>query len=239
MKRNNVFTMLVLMVLLSVLCINNVNAQKNNKKITITGTVLDADKNPVVNAIVMVDGEKTNFVTDANGKYKIKVKPTAAKIGLFTFGFGMKEVEITGRSQIDFNFAKSGTDQAVGKDAAAGEEGVNTGYGYIKNKNTVTQVNKIDGKKKKYASYSSISDMIIREVSGVRYSGGEYIIQDSKNLFGAVAALLVLDGVPVPTFDNISPTQVESIEVLKNTAAAMYGSRASGGVIVIKTKIEN
>lgn len=227
------------MVLVSVLCINNVSAQKNNKKITITGTVLDADKKPVVNAIVMIDGEKTNSMTDANGKYKIKVKPTALKIGIFTFGNGMSEEAISGKTQVDFNFNTQSVQQAQDKEVAPGEEGVNSGYAYIKKKNQTNQISKIDGTKSKYASYASISDMIRREVGGITGNGDTYYIQGSKNLAGPVPALLVLDGVYVSSFDGVSPSSVESIEVLKGSSAAMYGSRGYGGVILLKTKIQN
>lgn len=228
-------------ILLSVLTVNSINAQKSNKKITITGTVLNSAKQPIANAIVMIDGEKTNSLTDSQGKYKIKVKPTAAKIGIFTFGSGIKEEEISGRTEIDFNFGGSAsrsqqtTDEAI----APGQQGVNTGYGMVKEKNLTTTVDKIDGTDKKYASYHSIADMIQREVSGVRINGSSVIIQDSKDLFGSVYALVVVDGVYMNELPDISPSTVKSIEVLKGTSAAMYGSRGYGGVIVIKTKLQN
>jgi TonB-dependent SusC/RagA subfamily outer membrane receptor len=100
-------------------------------------------------------------------------------------------------------------------------------------------VNKIDGTNKKYASYHSIGDMIQREVSGARLNGTSVIIQDSKDLFGSVYALIVVDGVYMNELPDIQPAQVKSIEVLKGSSAAMYGSRGYGGVIIIKTKMQN
>lgn len=229
---------LFFLILLSVLCFNTISAQKNNKKITITGTVLDIAKSPIVNAIVMIDGQKTSSVTDSKGTYKIKVKRNAIKIGIFTFGNGIIEEVIDGRIQINFNFGTA-SQQLPDQTIAPGEEGVNVGYGYVKKKNLTNQVNKIDGTNKKYASYSSIYEMIQREVSGVRFSGSSAIIQDSKNLFGSVPALIVVDGVYMDNIPDIPPTSVESIEVLKGSSAAIYGSRGYGGAIVIKTKIKN
>jgi outer membrane receptor protein involved in Fe transport len=81
--------------------------------------------------------------------------------------------------------------------------------------------------------------MITRENSGVKYTGSSYIIQDSKDFFGSVPALLVVDGVYVDNFDGISPSSVESIVVLKGSSAAIYGARGYGGAIVLKTKIQN
>ena len=185
----------VLIMLLSVLCMTTVSAQKSkkNKKIVIEGTVTDINKAPISNAIIMIDGAKTNSVTNAKGE----------------------------------------TSAAQNK----GEEGVNVGYGSVKKKNVVTQVNSIEGNTKKYASYRNIYDMISREVSGVRVNGRSVVIRGSKDLFGDVPALFVVDGVPTDDVSNISPTDVKSIQVLKGSAAAIYGSRAYGGVILIKTKI--
>lgn len=231
-------TKLFLFLLLSFLCVNIISAQNNNKKITITGTVLNATKEPITNAIIMVDEQKTSSVTDSKGNYKVKVKPTAVKIGIFTFGNGTAEEVINGRTQIDFNFGTIGSQQPTDQNIKPGEEGVGVGYSTVKKKNLTTDVNKVDGENKKYASYSSMSEMIRREISGVKVSGGEVIIQGSKNLSGPVAALIVVDGVYMDVLPDIPPMQVKSIEVLKGTSAAIYGSRGYGGAIIIKTKIQ-
>ena len=228
---------LFFLVLMSALCITGLNAQKSNKKITITGTVLDASKKPIVNAIIMIDDQKTNSVTDEKGNYRIKVKPPVTKIGIFTFGYGTAEVEINGRTQIDFNFGNSSSQQPADQTIAPGEQGINTGYGVVKKKNLTTDADKIDGTNKKYASYSNIADMIQREVAGCRINMGSVIIQDSKNLLGSLPALIIVDGVYMDALPDIPPTSVKSIEVLKGTAAAIYGSRGSGGAIIIKTKL--
>jgi TonB-dependent SusC/RagA subfamily outer membrane receptor len=187
----------------------------------------------------MIDDQKTNSITDANGKYKVKVKPTAAKISIISFINGTYEDSIKGRSQIDINFGSKSTAETPDTDLKPGDQGVNTGYGLVKQKNLTTTVNKIDGTNKKYASYQSISQMIEREVSGVRISGGSVIIQGSADLFGEVPALIVVDGNSSYSLPDIPPSYVKSIEVLKGTSAAIYGSRGYGGVIIIKTKVQN
>ncbi len=231
-------TKLLFLIMLSFLCINNISAQKSNKKITITGTILDADSVPIPNSIIMIDGQKTNSVTNSNGEYKIKVKPTAKRIGIFTFGSGFREEAINGRTNITIRLSKV-TAQKPDEVNAEGEQGVGVGYASVKKKNVTTQVSSIDGTKSKYASYSNIADMIQREVSGVKISGSTVVIQDSKDFFGSVPALIVVDGVYMNGLPDISPVQVKSIEVLKGASAAIYGSRGYGGVIVIKTKIQN
>lgn len=230
---------IVFLLLISVVCIYGISAQKSNKKITITGTVVDASGNPVGNAIVMIDGKNTSSITDSKGFYQVKVKSDAERIGILTFGSGLIEESISGRTEINLKFGVSATQQKTGPEIEPGDEAVNTGYGYVKQKNVTTEASKIDGTNKKYASYSSVYEMIQREVSGVRISGTSIIINESKDFFGNIPALLVVDGTYVTDFSNISPSSVESIEVLKGTAAAMYGSRGYGGAVVIRTRLKN
>jgi hypothetical protein len=228
-----------LLILLAAVSFSSMEAQKNNKKFTITGTVLSAEKAPIVNAIIMIDDQKTNSLTDANGKYKIKVKPSASKIGIFTFGFGTAEDSIKGRTQIDFNFGTTKARETAVKEIDPGDQGVNTGYGVVKKKNLTTDVSKIDGTNKKYAAYQSIKEMILREVAGVKIDGSSVIIQGSKDFFGATPALIVVDGVSSYDLPEIPPSSVKSIEVLKGTSAAIYGSRGYGGAVIIKTTLQN
>lgn len=215
------------------------SSQKNSTKITITGTALDVAKSPIVNTIIMIDNKKTSSITDSKGTYKIKVKRNASKIGIFTFGNGIIEEDINGRTLINFNFRTMASQQLPKQNILPGEEGVNVGYNYTKRKHVTPGVTKIDGTNKKYYKYSSIYDMITREVAGVKVDGGNIIIQESRNLWGYVPALLVVDGVYVNSIGNIPPSSVESIVVLKGTSAAIYGSRGYGGAIIIKTKIYN
>lgn len=227
------------LVILSLLCFDTVTAQKKDKKITITGTVVDASDHPVSNAIVMIDGKNTTVVTGQSGEFKIKVRGDAERLGIFTFTNGIKEEAIEGRTEINFKFSTAGDQRQADQGIEPGEEAVNTGYSYVKKKNLTKEISRIDGTNKKYASYRTIFEMITREVPGVRISGNDIIIQDSKDFFGSVKALLIVDGVYVDDISNISPAVVESIEVLKGTAASMYGSRGYGGAVIIKTKINN
>jgi hypothetical protein len=230
---------ILFLILLSVFCLNSVNAQKSNSKIMITGTVKDVYYGPIAKAFVMIDGQKTSAVTDSKGRFKIRVNQNATKIGIVAFGNGIIEETINGRVEINFQFKSLASQQEQYQNIQLGEEAVNTGYSHIKKKNLTSDITKIDGRNKKYASYASIYEMIQREVSGVQIYGGTIIIQDSQDLFGFVPALLVVGGVYVDTIGDIRPSSVESIEALKGTSASIYGSRGYGGAIVIKTKIQN
>jgi hypothetical protein len=227
----------ILLFLITVLSIGSISAQKATRRIEIKGKVLDVYSSPVANAIIMLDDQKTGTVTDSKGNYKIRVKPGTFKISVFSFGNGTLETAIKGRKVINFNFSSIVAMQS-NPDLRNGEQGVNTGYGVVKKKNLTTDISKIDGTNAKYATYSSLQEMIQREVSGVQVDGTDLVIQGSQNLLGNVHPLIVLDGVYMDHLPDIPPVTVSSIEVLKGTSASIYGSRAFGGAIVIKTRIQ-
>ena len=194
----------ILLLIIAVFYVNGISAQKPGRRVEIKGIVLDVYHAPIANAIIMVDNKKTNSVTDSRGNYKIKVKPGASKIGVFTFGNGTIEDYINGRTRINFNFSTMST-LKYNPRFSDGEQGVNTGYGQVKKRNLTTDVSKIDGTNKKYASYSSISEMIQREVSGVQFFNGDPIIQGSQNFFGYIPPLIVVDGVYMDHLARYTP----------------------------------
>lgn len=248
--------------LLFFLFTGSISAQKSNNKITITGTVLDGNDSPVVDAIILIDNRKTKIRTDSAGNYKIKVKADASRIGIFTFGNGYLEEDINGRDRINvsfktlayrhyrnnrpgekdtfgksYNYPDYGNMELHGRTIPSGEEAVDVGYATIKKKYLTTDISYIDGTNKKYASYNSVYDMIQREVSGVMVFDKTIVIQGTGS-FGAVTPLLIIDGVyaSMESLDDIQPMQVKSISVLKGTSAAIYGSRGFGGAIIVRTK---
>lgn len=207
--------------------------QKNNKKIIITGVVVDVNHNPVIDAIIVIDNKKTNCSTDNNGFYKVKVKPSAEKIGIFTFESVASEEVINGRKTINFTLATSNLQQIINQNNTEDEEEIDIGYGTVKKKNMTSSSNRIDGQNKRYASYSNIYDMIGGEVPGVQVSGRNIKIQGVSSINSGTEPLLIVDGITVNSIDNIQPKMVKSIEVLKGSAASIYGSRSANGVILI------
>jgi len=210
----------------------NSYGQKTNRKVTISGYVVDGTQSSVANAIVTVDGQKTDVLTNDKGYYKIKVKPGSSKIGIFTLTNGALEEEINGRTRINFQFEGSVPDQVVEK-ASPDDDVVDIGYGKVKRRDVTSNVNKIDGNNPKYASYRNIYDMIRGEVPGVQVVGNSIKIQGASSLTLSTEPLYVVDGVTVNSIDNILPYQVKSIQVLKGSSASIYGSRGANGVIVI------
>jgi TonB-dependent SusC/RagA subfamily outer membrane receptor len=223
---------LVLYMIVTVILSTASFGQKTGRKIRITGSVVDGTEASIANAIIMIDGEKTEFVTDRKGLYKIRVSSDNTKIGVFTFTNGILEEPLYGRSVINFKFEGSVPDQA-GDDTDPGEEVIDMGITTVKKKTVTGSVGKIDGRQSKYASYNTIYDMIRGEIPGVQVNGTSILIRGVSSIMGSNEPLFVVDGVPVNTIDNIQPQMVRSIQVLKGSAASIYGVRGSNGVIVI------
>lgn len=208
------------------------SGQNTGRKITITGKVVDGTSAPVANAIIMIDGEKTDYLTDRDGSYKIKVGKENTKIGVFTSPDRMIEEVLDGRNVINFKFTISVPEQYKGK-RDIDNEVVDVGYRNAKKNSLTSPVGEIKGTKSKYASYNNIYDMIRGEVPGVAVNGTSIMIRSTTTVNGNTEPMFVVDGVPVNTIDNIQPIDVRSISILKGSSAAVYGSRGSNGVIII------
>lgn len=223
-----------LLVLISFTMFSEMSAQKADKKITITGKVVDMNRNPVYGAQIMIDGKSTGSVTDNEGYYKIKVKPSAVQIGIFTTVTGAKEEPINARTRINFDLEKYIPPQVnAGKNVSDGDV-VGTGYDVSKKKDITKPVTKSDVSGKEYASFSSIYEMLMT-VPGVSVSGTNVTVRGAQTM-GNQSPLFVVDGRVVSSVSVIDPAMVKSIEVLKGPSASIYGVQGANGVILIKLK---
>lgn len=203
-------------------------AQNSGKKITITGIVTDINNQPIANAVILVDTKNTGIMTDINGLYKIKVKPGASRISVLTLTGGQAEEEIAGRTDIDIQL---GVVKSAGTKAQTEEELVNIGYGNTTKDDMTTSTRKIKSNKDKNATYSTIYEMLRADPS-VQVSGSNVVIRGVGSNSSTVPLFLV-DGVVVPSLDNVSPQLVKSIEILKGADATIYGARGANGVILV------
>jgi len=209
-----------------------VSGQKNNKMIVISGLVTNVRQKPLAGAMVLIDGKNTNRTTNNNGIYKIKVRPDADSITIVTFTNEIRTVAINGRTNIDFILVALPLSQQKAQEKQSNDEQVNIGYGSVNRKNLSTPVTTADGRNNRYASYRDIYD-ILRELPGVIVSGNSVRIQGVSSINSGTQPLFVVDGIPVGTIDQISPSTVANISVLKGASTAVYGSRGANGVIII------
>jgi TonB-dependent SusC/RagA subfamily outer membrane receptor len=221
------------LVLLSVIICLPAAGQKKAKKIVLSGYVTDNSGKPVQGAMILIDKKYSNIQTDDKGFYRLKIKPDAKLLTVFTTKTGNEVVGINGRTSINIKLGGSALNQSP---ATEKSDMVDIGYATSDRKNATSQVNKIDATSDKYASYPNIYEMLRGIVPGVQVSGKTITIQGVNSANGRTPPLFVVDGNVVSSIDDIVPVQVKSIEVLKGASASIYGSRGQNGVILIHLK---
>lgn len=109
------------------------------------------------------------------------------------------------------------------------------GYGYINEKDLLYAASHLEQENNDFCNYANIFDLIKGRFSGVTVSGNNVYIRGSGSFTGQIQALYILNGIETSTIDWISPCQIKSIDILKDSNAAIYGSRGGNGVVIINT----
>ena len=206
--------------------------QQSTKKVT--GTVSDA-QGPVIGATVMEKGNTSNgVITDIDGNYSINVKPGATLVISYV-GYITQEIAVGSQSVINVT---------IEEDSESLEEVVVVGYGTMKKK-LVTgatvqvkgdEIAKLNTTNALEAMQSSTPGVQITQSSSQPGKGFKVYIRGIGTI-GDAQPLYVIDGVAGGNLDGINPNDIESIDILKDAAsAAIYGSRAANGVILVTTK---
>ena len=203
--------------------------------ITVKGQVVDQDGEPLIGATVKVKNSNAGAVTDVDGNFQITA-PANAILVVSYVGYQDKEVAVRGRAIIE--------SIQLSADETVLDQVVVVGYGTQKKADLTGSVSIVNADEMKKVSHSNISSMLEGKVAGVQItSDGQPGADPSVRIrgigtFGAQAPLYVVDGVPMgTTIRDFSPNDIASIQVLKDaSAAAIYGSRAANGVIIITTK---
>ena len=206
--------------------------QKEPNRVKISGMVLDDAKAPVAGAIITIDGVQTYNSTKKNGTFKIKVNHSAEKVGVLISESSVIEEPIKGRTKMEIIIPVT-AHQVIIDQQTPPEETINIGYGSVKKKDLLNNVDKLESDQKKFSGYSDIFQLIQGKFPGVQVNGTSIKIQNSVSIIGSTEPLLVVDGLIVDSIRDIPPNEVQSIEVLKGPAASIYGSRGANGVILI------
>jgi TonB-linked SusC/RagA family outer membrane protein len=205
-----------------------------NLQARITGTVTDESRLPMPGVGIKVKGTTVTTVTDANGKYVITAAPNSTLVFSFV-GYASQEIPVAGKTVVDANLRES---------QAALEEVVVIGYGTVKRSDLTGAVSSIKGGDIKAQGVSDVTRSLQGRMPGVSIesSGGDpgsgtRILIRGVGSFNNATPLYIVDGVQVANINNLNQADIESFDVLKDaSAAAIYGSRAANGVVLITTK---
>lgn len=204
--------------------------------VTVTGRVVDDTGLPLPGVNVIEKGTVNGVTTDTDGKFSLSVEENATLVFSF-IGFITQEVPVSGRTNIDIQLTQ---------DVTSLEEVVVVGYGEQKKVTVTGSVVAVNGTELQKSPAVDLSNSLAGRLPGVlaiQQSGepgydGSTIRIRGINTLGNSSALIVIDGIPDRDggFGRLSPQDVESMSVLKDASAAIYGARAANGVILITTK---
>lgn len=202
----------------------------------VSGTVRDADGNPLPGAGVLVKGTASGTVTDNDGRWSMTV-PENAVLEFSSLGFET----VTAKADV-----RGGAMNIVLKeDSKLLDEVVVVGYGMQARKTLTTSISKVDGGAIADAPVASVGDAIKGKVPGLRVAtsnslSGEaprFMIRGGSSISMSNDPIYIVDGALRDDLNGINPNDIESLEVLKDAASAgIYGARASNGVILVTTK---
>ena len=202
----------------------------------ITGTVLEASTDfPIIGASVVEVGTTNGVITDFDGNFVLKVAE-GAQIQISYVGFAAQTVT-----------AKDGMVVKLAEDTYMLQEVVAVGYGSQTKKEITGSVASVKADDFNKGAFNSAEGLLQGKVAGLTMSkdgGGDPTnrgfsvqIRGAGSLTGSTTPLYIIDGVPGASMNNINPNDIESMDVLKDgSAAAIYGTRANAGVIIITTK---
>lgn len=199
----------------------------------VSGTVKDANGEPLIGVSVVEEGTSNGAVTDINGNYTLNVKP-GAKLKLSYIGFTPKTIKAGSNSQI-----------VMDEDNTALNEVVVVGYGTMRRKDVTSSITTVNAKDLNKGVFTDPAQMLQGKVPGLVVSstadpnGSPTITLRGASTLrsGAMSPYYVVDGIPGVDISIVSPDDIESIDVLRDaTATAIYGSKAANGVIIITTK---
>lgn len=220
------------LLLLLTLCSVTAFAQQK----VVKGTVIDAIGEPLIGVNVSVKGTTIGIITDIDGNYTLEV-PSNAVLVFSYIGYTSQEVTVGNQSTINITMKE---------DTQKLEEVVVVGYGVQKKVTVTGSVASVTGEELKASPTSNLTNAMVGRMPGVigfqtadEPGGGSTTIRiRGTNSLGSKDPLIVIDGIPDRDggMNRINPNEIESMSVLKDASAAIYGARAANGVILITTK---
>lgn len=219
-------------IILTTEAIKDLHAQQQAK--TVTGTVTDVNGEPIIGANIRIKGTTTGTITDIDGNFSIEAEPQSV-IEVSYIGYLTQETVINNQKSIRF---------LLKEDTKTLDEVVVIGYGVQKKADLTGSVANINTEKLNTQSNANIGQALQGKIAGVDIvsqggapgSGTRIMVRGIGTLNNA-SPLYIVDGMYMNSIDHINPNDIASIDVLKDaSSAAIYGSRAANGVIIVTTK---
>lgn len=201
---------------------------------TVTGTVTAANDEPLIGATVLVKGTSVGTSTDIDGKYSIAAAQGKTLVVSYV-GYTTQEVPVKG----------STVNIVLKEDTALLDEVVVIGYGTMTRKDVTGSITTVNAKDLNVGAYTDPGQLLQGKVPGLVVvqnsdpNGGvnSLTLRGASTLNGSTEPLYVVDGIPGVNLNLIPPSDIESIDVLRDASAtAIYGSKAANGVIIVTTK---
>lgn len=214
----------------------NLNQNQNqNQKIKVTGAIRDAAGESIIGASVMVEGTANATVTDLDGVFVIEAfKGATLKISYL--GFRPQTVIVGEKSNLEITLEEN--NELL-------DEVVVIGYGSVKKSSLTNAVSKFNAEnlserslaRAESALQGNLAGVMVRSTTGEPGQDLQIRVRGAASVNASADPLYVVDGMPLSTLTGINPSDIESMEVLKDAAsAAIYGSRGANGVILVTTK---
>lgn len=219
-------------IILTTEAIKDLHAQQQAK--TVTGTVTDVSGEPIIGANIRIKGTTTGTITDIDGNFSIEAEPQSV-IEVSYIGYLTQETVINNQKSIRF---------LLKEDTKTLDEVVVIGYGVQKKADLTGSVANINTEKLNTQSNANIGQALQGKIAGVDIvsqggapgSGTRIMVRGIGTLNNA-SPLYIVDGMYMNSIDHINPNDIASIDVLKDaSSAAIYGSCAANGVIIVTTK---
>jgi len=210
--------------------------QQQKKGRIVTGTITDAtDGSSIIGANIMVKGSTVGIISDIDGNFSIQVDGNKEVLVISYIGYKTQEVQVRNMSSLNIKLTS---------DTELLDEVIVVGYGSQKKATVTGSVSQIDGEEMKKANKVNLTSSLAGKTAGVianTRSGepgedGASILIRGKGTMGNNSPLIVVDGVADRGFGRLNSEDIESISVLKDASAAIYGARAANGVILVTTK---
>jgi TonB-dependent SusC/RagA subfamily outer membrane receptor len=216
-----------------ILCLFSLQLMAQN--LIVKGVVLDTTGEPVIGATILEKGTDNGTITNLDGNFSLNVAK-GKQIEVSYVGFASQTVSV-----VNDQFLRI----VLKEDTETLDEVVVVGYGVKQKRSTMTTaISKMDDKVLRNAAISNAAQALQGTVSGLRVtntsgapgSSPTIVLRGGASIEGAGSPLVVVDGV-VRSLQDINPSDIESIQVLKDAAStAIYGARANNGVILVQTR---